>query len=176
MTDRDENMLELGRISGAWGIAGWVRVHSRTEPPENIFEYQPWRSDRPPGLFHVEEWRRQGPRLVCRLREVADRSAAEALAGAVVGIAPEALPPAGPGSWYWSDLIGLEVIDAAGARLGRVSGLIDAGAHDVLQVEAADGGEELLIPFVLDRYVLDVDLEAGAIRVDWQLDWSREPD
>ncbi|PKL95468.1 MAG: 16S rRNA processing protein RimM [Gammaproteobacteria bacterium HGW-Gammaproteobacteria-8] len=176
MTDRDAAELELGRISGAWGIAGWVRVHSRTEPPENIFDYQPWRSDRSPGLFHVEEWRRQGPRLVCRLREVADREAAEALTGTVLKIHPDQLPPAEPGHWYWSDLFGLDVLDAAGARLGTVSGLLDAGAHDVLQVDAADGGEALLIPFVLGNYVLEVDLEARCIRVDWELAWSREPD
>jgi len=168
--------LELGRICGAFGIAGWVRVHSRTEPPENIFEYEPWRSNRPPGLFHVEEWRRQGPRLVCRLREITDRDAAEALAGTVLTINAEELPPAEPGHWYWRDLVGLEVCDLSGVRLGSVSGLIDAGAHDVLQVDAADGGEQLLIPFVPGIYVEDVDLDARRIRVDWALAWSRDPD
>lgn len=176
MTDRDAGELELGRISGAWGIAGWVRVHSRTEPPENIFDYQPWRSERSPGLFHVEEWRRQGPRLVCRLREVGDRDTAEALAGTVLTIQAEQLPPAEPGHWYWSDLIGLEVVDASDQRLGTVSGLLDAGVHDVLQVAAADGGEDLLIPFVTGIYVQNVDLDSRRIRVDWELAWSRDPD
>jgi len=60
-------------------------------------------------------------------------------------------------------------------RLGSVSGLIDAGAHDVLQVDAADGGEQLLIPFVPGIYVEDVDLDARRIRVDWALAWSRDP-
>lgn len=175
MTDRDES-LELGRISGAWGIAGWVRVHSRTDPPENIFDYQPWRSDRPPGLFHVEQWRRQGSRLICRLREIPDRTAAEALTGATLRILATDLPPAEPGHWYWKDLIGLDVFDRSENRLGRVIGLIDASAHDVLRIEAADGGDEILIPFVLERFVLEVDLEAGRIMVDWELSWSREPD
>ena len=168
--------IELGRINGAWGTAGWVRVYSLTSPPEAIFEYQPWRSERSPGLFHVRQWRRQGPRLVAQLQEINDRDQADAAVGATLHVARGDLPPAEPGQWYWHDLLDMQVVDRHGAELGRVAGLIDAGAHDVLRVRAADGGDELLIPFVPDSYVLEVDLKTGRIRVDWALEWSRSPD
>lgn len=169
-----EERIEVGRINGAWGTAGWVKVFSLTDPPENIFEYQPWRCAPTPGLFHVRQWRRQGTRLVAQLDEVATRDQAEALAGTVISITAAQFPDAGAQSWYWHDLIGLAVEDANARALGRVAGLIDAGVHDVLRVTATDGGDELLIPFVPEVYVLGVDVDAGRIRVDWDPAWSRE--
>lgn len=171
-----DDRIELGRITGAWGTAGWVRVYSLTSPSESIFDYQPWRSERSPGHFHVRQWRRQGPRLVAQIDEIVDRDQAEAAVGATLHTTRDALPPAGPGQWYWHDLVGMQVVDREGRELGKVAGLIDVGAHDVLRVAAADGGEELLIPFVPDTYVLAVDGEARRIRVDWQLEWSRDPE
>lgn len=166
-----EDRVELGRLNGAWGTAGWVKVFSLTEPPENIFEYQPWRTAGSPGLLRVRQWRRQGPRLVAQLEEVGSREQAEALHGTRLFIDRGELPPTGSGTWYWHDLIGLEVFNLEGERLGRVRGLLDAGAHDVLEIERA-GGSDLLVPFVTGRYVDKVDLAAGTITVDWQLDWT----
>ncbi|MDT8449738.1 MAG: ribosome maturation factor RimM [Wenzhouxiangellaceae bacterium] len=182
--------IELGRINGAWGAAGWVKLFSLTDPPENIFDYQPWRIDSSPGLLVVHEWRRQGPKLVARLDRVETPDEAEALRGAVLFIDRADLPPPGPERYYWHDLIGMEVYNRAGVRLGRVVGLLDAGVHDVLRVAAEqrsapgfDSGpgsasdrvpRELLIPFVPDHYVFGVDRGAGRIDVDWEPEWSRE--
>jgi len=164
--------VELGRFNGAWGTAGWVKVFSLTEPAENIFEYQPWRAEASPGFFHVREWRRQGPRLVARLDEVASRDQAEALRGVALFIRRAEMPPVESGSWYWHDLIGLAVINRQGAVLGEVSGLLDAGVHDVLEVRSDRTGPGLLVPFVLGHFIDNVDLDAGRIIVDWQPDWT----
>ncbi len=168
----DADCIELGRLDGAWGAAGWVRVFSLTEPRENIFEYQPWRTDGEPGLLHVREWRRQGPRLVARLDEVADRDRAEGLRGLKLFVERSRLPEPPSESYYWTDLIGLDVLDAAGCSLGRVTGLLDAGVHDVLEVQPESPGRAaFLIPFVMSRFILRVDLSVGRIEVDWDPEW-----
>lgn len=170
--------VELGRLDGAWGTDGWVRVYSLTEPRENIFDYQPWLTDGEPGLLHVRDWRRQGPRLMARLDEVDDRDLAERLRGLKLYVTRTDLPEPASDSYYWNDLIGLEVVDTAGRDLGRVSGLLDAGAHDVLELEpTSPGAAPTLIPFVIPRFVRRVDLAAGRIEADWDPDWlADEPD
>ena len=81
----------------------------------------------------------------------------------------EALPPTGKGEYYWGDLIGLEVVNAADHILGRVLGLIETPGNAVMRV--GDGkGKERLLPFV-GTVVLDVDLSAQRLCVDWEADW-----
>lgn len=167
-----ENRVELGRLNGAWGTGGWVKVFSRTDPPENIFEYQPWRTSGPPGLLHVRQWRRQGPRLVARLEEVTTREQAESLHGTTLAMDRSELPGAGVGSYYWHDLIGLAVYNRDGDALGEVSSLLDAGAHDVLEIRRGDGDGVLLIPFVTGHFVDKVDLAGSRIDVDWLTEWT----
>ncbi|MFU8877901.1 MAG: ribosome maturation factor RimM, partial [Wenzhouxiangellaceae bacterium] len=151
--------------------AGWVRIHSRTDPAENIFDYQPWHADGMPEGVRVLEWRRQGHRLVARLDGIDDRTAAEAIAGVSLSIDRGQLPEPEPGSWYWRDLIGLRIVNLQGEDLGRVTGLLDAGAHDVLVAERSESGSEVLIPFVLEKVVKSVDLPSGRIVVDWDSSW-----
>lgn len=164
--------VEIGRLNGAWGTGGWVKVFSLTDPPENIFEYQPWRTSGSPGLLHVVQWRCQGPRLVARLQEVATREQAESLHGTRLTIERGKFPAAGTDSYYWHDLIGMVVYNRDGDRLGEVSGLMDAGAHDVLEIRRSGVGADLLVPFVLGRFVDKVDAVEGRIDVDWLAEWT----
>jgi 16S rRNA processing protein RimM len=123
----------------------------------------PWREIGLKGL------KPHGDGLVARFDGIEDRSAAEAMKGLFVGAPREALPETGENEYYWADLVGLEVVNAAGEQLGRVAGLIETGASDVLRVVADDGSERLL-PFVA-AVVLAVEKEAGLIRVEWGSDW-----
>ncbi|HKL52942.1 MAG TPA: ribosome maturation factor RimM [Wenzhouxiangellaceae bacterium] len=166
-----EDRVELGRLNGAWGTGGWVKVFSLTDPPENIFEYQPWRTAGSPGLLHVRQWRRQGPRLVARLEEVATREQAESLHGTMLAIDRDRLPGAEGDNYYWHDLIGLSVYNRDGELLGEVTGLLDAGAHDVLEIGRSGGGD-LLVPFVTGHFIDKVDLAGGRIDVDWLAEWT----
>ena len=170
--DPIDDPVELGRLNGAWGSAGWVKVYSLTDPPEQIFEYQPWRIPGPPGLLHIQQWRRQGPRLVVRLEEIKNRDQAEALQGTRLVVDRTDLPQAEDGTWYWHDLIGLEVVNREGQLLGLVKGLFDAGAHDVLEIRRDHSKADLLVPFVPGHFVDEVDLTAGRILVDWKPDWT----
>ena len=168
----EDTMIRVGRLNGPWGVAGAVKVFSYTDPPEQIFDYQPWRTDGSPGLLHVRSWRRQGPRLVAEIEEIPDREWAERLAGLTLSIPRTALPAPPAGQYYWQDLVGLEVVNREHVPLGRVRELLDAGVHDVLVIDRAGPGADHLVPFVPGRFVEAVDLDAGRIVVDWQPEWT----
>lgn len=180
MTPDPEERIELGHLTGAWGSAGWVKIFSRTDPPENIFEYQPWLTDGEPGRFHVREWHRRGRRLVAHIVEIADRDQADACRGLKLWVSRSALPEPDGQSWYWDDLIGLDAFALDGSSLGSVVGLLDTGAHDILRIRPTDDAqqdstvpppEEILVPFVAGRYVHSVDVAGGRIELDWDPDW-----
>ena len=160
----------VGRILGAWGVQGWVRVYSYTDPPEQIFEYLPWELAESDRSAEVVEWRRVGPRLVANLSQIDSPEAAAALADQPISVRRTLLPAAEPGSFYWHDLLGLEVVNLQGHRWGTIRRMLPTGAHDVMEV--ADDERTLLIPFVIDHFVHDVDLGAGRVRVDWPEEWE----
>ncbi|RMD80470.1 MAG: 16S rRNA processing protein RimM [Gammaproteobacteria bacterium] len=156
---------------GVYGVRGWVRVASHMDPREALLGCAPWllrRRGDPPGRWRHRvrplEGRAHGKGLVARLEGWEDRDQARELVGLEVWVPRDRLPPTGPREHYWADLEGLEVLNREGVRLGRVARLLETGAHDVLVVR---GERERLIPYVWDRYVLEVDLDAGRLMVDW---------
>lgn len=165
-------MVVLGRLAEPYGIRGWIRVHPYGDDPLSWAgmsawwvgsEGGPWRET---GLVSLKA---HGDGVVALLDGVSDRTSAEALKGMLVAAPREVLPVTGEDEFYWADLVGLEVVNGEGERLGRVAGLIETGANDVLRVVAEDGSERLL-PFVA-AVVQAVEKEAGRIRVEWGLDW-----
>ena len=168
MTDR---LVEIGRIVGLYGVQGWVRLESFTEPRKQIFRYLPWLLGGSGGTAEIEEvqGRELGNGLVGKLSGYDDRDAAATLIGATIRIRRSQLPQAQRGEYYWTDLEGLEVVTLEGVSLGKVSHLFATGANDVLVVR--DGTRERLIPFVPERFVLEVDLGQGRISVDWDPDF-----
>lgn len=168
-------MIVLGRIVAPFGVKGWVRIAPGGDDPESWAEMPTWWIGRDENAADDEwravpvlECRAHGSGLIACLEGVDDRDAAEALKGCLVAAPRESLPDPGDDTWYWADLIGLDVVNLADEPLGKVSGLLTTGAHDVLRVVDADG--ERLIPFVAE-YAKEVDAEHGRIRVDWQKDW-----
>jgi 16S rRNA processing protein RimM len=173
--------LIVGRISGVYGVKGWVKVHSDTDPREGITNYNPWyikQGSRENGEWHevqVENGRRQAKTVIAKLEGVDDRDMAMQLTGALIAIMPEQLQSLGNGEYYWRDLIGLRVINREGVELGMVLRLLETGANDVLVVGTDQPGRQVgrehLIPWTLGQAILEVDLEQGLIRVDWDEDF-----
>jgi len=154
----------VGRISGLYGVRGWVKVFSETEPRANILTYHPWylgAGHRPWGLA---EGRPHGKGLVARLAGCEDRDQAAAVVGLEIRIRRDQLPWPVADEFYWADLVGLSVETLEGKPLGRVGRVFATAANDVLVV---DGERERLLPFLWDRVIKDVDLGLGRIRVDW---------
>jgi 16S rRNA processing protein RimM len=161
-----DTTVTLGRISGVFGVRGWVKIHSFTEPRENVVTYRDWLlchegRERP---TRVLEGQRHGKTVIARLEDIDDRDAAQALVEWEIRVPRSALPPPEPGEYYWADLEGLRVCTAEGVDLGLVVRMLETPAHDVMVIQ---GERERLVPFVQGRYVLAVDLAAGTITVDW---------
>ncbi len=164
--------IQIGEISGVYGVKGWVKIYSYTQPRENVLHYSPWQLSHRGEVrtLKVMEGRRQGKAVVARLQGIESREQAEALRGARISIERSQLLPLAEGEYYWADLIGLEVFDSLGNSLGKVTNLMETGANDVLLVHGEDG-REILIPWIREQVIQEVDLEAGSIRVDWDPDY-----
>lgn len=165
-----ERRVVLGRIVGVFGVRGWVRVFSETDPLENILNYSPWLLNDASG---EREWRvlqgqRHGKGLIVRLQQCDDRDQAQALIGSNIAVRRSQLPPPAADEFYWTDLEGLAVETTAGVALGAVDGLLATGANDVLVVR---GERERLIPFVWEQVVRELDFAKGLMRVDWDPDF-----
>ena len=169
MTDALTQPVILGRIVGLFGVRGWIKVYSYTEPREAVLDYRDWLLGRDGDWQRVElaEGKRHGKAVIARLEGIDDRDAAAELIGSDIGVDRDALPEPEEGHYYWADLEGLAVVHRDGTELGRVACLVATGANDVLVV---DGPVERLIPFVPGTVILDVDLAAGVIHVDWEWD------
>ncbi len=114
------------------------------------------------------EGRAHGKGVVARLADCTDRDQAQLLMGCEIGIRRDQLPALAPGEYYWKDLIGLQVVNTEGDEFGSVQQLLETGANDVLVVQ---GERERLIPFVMKQVIVEVDLDQGRIRVDWDKDF-----
>jgi len=162
----------LGQVVGVFGVKGWVKIRSDTQPYDNILHYVPWYLHQPEGWvsWRVIASRQQAKGLIVQLEGVSDRDAAATLVGCEIAVPREQLPVPAEGDYYWTDLIGLRVRNREGEALGTVTGLLETGANDVLVVQ--EGDLQHLIPYVKGYYILQVDLAEGVIEVDWQRDYT----
>ena len=163
----------LGRLAGLYGVRGWFRIFSYAEPRAALLDYDEWLL-KVSGRWQataVIEGRQQGRTIVAKLAGIDDRETAAPFVGADIAVPRARLPGTAPGQYYWADLVGLEVRHRDGRELGTLEHMLATGAHDVMVIRpAAAGSKEILIPFVMDRFVLGVDLAAGRIDVDWEWD------
>lgn len=161
-----ETLVTVGRISGLFGVRGWVKIHSHTDPKSNILAYSPWYLKTADGWVRKEiaSGRPHGKGLVARLEGCDDRDQAARWIGAEIAVRRDQLPLPEEGEYYWADIEGLRVSTTEGVQLGVVDHLMATGANDVLVVR---GERERLIPFIPGQVVVDVDLENGTMRVDW---------
>lgn len=165
---RQARRLVLGHVSGVYGVRGWVKIYSETEPLEGILGYAPWYLGDGDAPRHVAEGKRHGKGLIARIEGCEDRDGAAALVGMQISIPRDRLPPPAEDEVYWADLEGLSVETLAGQRLGKVDRLFATPGNDVLVVK---GERERLIPFIWGQVIADVDFDRGLIRVDWDPDF-----
>ena len=170
MNDQTRRIL-MGRIHGAFGVRGELKLESFSNPPEAILRYRPLVLRTAQGVERELEsvrGRSTAKGLVASLPGIDDRDAAEALRGAELHVPRSALPPPAPGEYYWVDLEGLAVVNTEGADFGTVSHLFSTGANDVL---VARGDRERMIPFIEPDYIVSVDFEARLVTVEWDAEF-----
>jgi 16S rRNA processing protein RimM len=174
-----ERIIVLGRIGGAFGVTGWVKIQSYTDPPGNLLKYPVWllrsaaKREWTPNRFLQGREVSQG--VQAQLEGVTTRDQAAELHGTEIGIRRSELPELADGEYYWNDLIGLDAFSVAGVSLGRIEEILETPAHPLLRIVEAAGGrksDELLVPLVRER-VKKVDLAERKITLDWQREWLR---
>jgi 16S rRNA processing protein RimM len=165
------SMVIMGRIAAAQGIRGWVKIQPYTEQLDSLLDYRSWWIGNEHGPWReveVQQCEVHNKTLAAQLPDCPDRNAAEKLKGLLVAVPRSSLPRQSEDEYYWSDLIGLAVVNEEGMRLGTVANLLETGANQVLSVKGDDG--VILIPFVATAIRL-VDLQNKVIRVDWSEDY-----
>jgi len=161
--------IVLGRIVGTYGVRGWVKVHSETDPKEGILGYSPWLVGDSDVERAVISGRRHGKGIIAHLAGCDDREQAMELLGQEIAVTRDRLPPPTDDEFYWADIEGLKVWTVTDPlELGVVERLFSTGANDVLVVV---GDRERLLPFIWDQVIRSVDFEAGRIEVDWDPDF-----
>jgi 16S rRNA processing protein RimM len=177
--------IEVGRVLGAWGVKGGLKIKPFAADPQALFSTKRWYLQPPestapglrlaaathradlPTLLRVVSAKVHGDGVVATVQDVTDRDMAEALRGARIFVSRTSFPTPEANEFYWVDLIGMTVVNQATERLGTVVDLIETGPHCVIRVQPADASaEEVLIPFV-DAYVGKVDPAGRTIHVEW---------
>lgn len=164
-----DGYLSIGKISGAHGVNGSLKIHLYAEDPEAIKIGSSLlvrrKADKQQRSLTVTGWRPHGRVFLLSCREITSRSQAENEVGGELVILRSDLPDPGEGTYYWVDIIGLSVYTMEDVFIGRVKSILPTGSNDVYIVYNEQTGEETLIP-AIKSVVRSVDLEAGRIRVE----------
>jgi 16S rRNA processing protein RimM len=165
MSDETSALIQLGFVGAPFGVRGWIKLRSHTDPPERLLEHRQlhigqgtaWQS------YRIEASGRSGGALTVKLAGIEDRDQAQALRGAQVCVPRSELPQRDDRDFYRADLIGCEVVNLDGASLGNVQHFIESPAQVLMVVR---GTREFWIPAV-PQHLRRVDLQARRVVVDW---------
>jgi len=165
MSDETSALIQLGFVGAPFGVRGWIKLRSHTDPPERLLEHRQlhigqgtvWQS------YRIEASGRSGGSLTVKLAGIEDRDQAQALRGAQVCVPRSELPQRDDRDFYRADLIGCEVVNLDGTSLGNVQHFIESPAQVLMVVR---GTREFWIPAV-PQHLRRVDLQARRVVVDW---------
>ena len=165
MSGEASALIQLGIVGAPFGVRGWVKLRSHTDPPERLLEHRKWQIGREGAwrTFSIEASGRSGGALTVKLAGIEDRDQATALRGAQICVPRAELPRSGAKDFYRADLIGCEVVNLAGIRLGVVQHFVETPAQVLMVVR---GEREYWVPAV-PPHLRRADLQARRVVVDW---------
>ena len=168
---KDDKKIYLGKITGVHGIKGWLKIQSYSSPPENILNYSQWiiNNQGEEDFYSIEKGRKQNNKIVVKLEKIDDRNTAESLINSKIQILRSDLPKLSNENYYWSDLVGLSVLDSEEEAIGKVESLIATGANDVMVINTSKD-ERVLVPFVMHEIIKEVNVELNYIKIDWSIE------
>lgn len=182
----------LGHVTGVSGLKGWIKIHSDTNPRENIVSYPAWWLEQSSGWSQVKvvDGRPQGKTIVAQIEGISSPEQASELIGAKIAVDRGSMPQLSSGEYYWADLTDMQVQTSDGIQIGPVSRLFETGANDVMvvtdereqPVEEAGNAQasgksvlavkkEVLVPWLVPDVIKDVDMSNRIITVDWDPDF-----
>lgn len=162
----DDKFIIVGQLGKTYGVHGWVKVNSFTNPIDNLLDYDPWfyQQNNKWTELPVTEAQLQGNSIVAHIEGYNTPEAARALTGIEIAVQRSQLPALAKDEYFWCDLVGLQVVTTKGVQLGKVNRLFHTGANDILVIE---GKKEHLIPYIKNHFVLNVDIPKQTMIVDW---------
>ncbi|KPJ67386.1 MAG: hypothetical protein AMJ43_03755 [Coxiella sp. DG_40] len=162
-----QNKIIIGRFGSTYGIKGWIKIISFTDPKVKILQYQPWwiKKNQQWQQIDIEDSKCHGKNIIVKLHDIDNCDQAKTYTNIDINIQHDQLPKLPKDEYYWSDLEGLTVLDKSGKKLGIVDHLIETGSNDVLVIK---NGKQHLIPYI-DNVIIKVDLKKKIIKVDWEL-------
>jgi len=174
-----DDLIQVGYVSGAYGLVGGIRITPHSVDADALLNVKTWWLDKPTlRAVNVRTAKYHSGDVVATLVGMRDRDEAEALKGATVQVSRSLFPALEEDEYYWTDLIGMDVVNLQGEALGKVTDMMHNGAQSILRITpgADPAGEpdakvqDRLVPFV-DQFVKTVDLKAKLITLDWGLDY-----
>ena len=162
----------LGKVTGPQGLDGSVRIKSYTAHPEDIASYGPVTDKEGRSQFDIQILRSTNKGLVAKLGGIEDRAAAEAIKGLELYVTRDVLPEPEEGEFYFSDLIGLDVVSIEGNLIGKVKSMDNFGAGNLIEIEFGEMNS-FILPFS-DQAVPVIDIVGGRVVV--RLPDEDEPD
>ena len=167
--DEKNELVVMGRVVAPYGVFGWLKIVPDTEEFDGLLDYKTWwiGKDSDWRELKVESAKTHNDVLVVKLQGIEDRDAAVACKGKQIAVPRASLPKLKSEEYYWSDLIGLAVKNQQNVDFGKITDVFATGANDVI---VATGDKERLIPYIA-QVILEVDLEAKTILVDWDADF-----
>lgn len=168
--DTSTDWVIVGRFGRTHGIKGFIKVHSFTDPADNILRYTDWHARianrwEPLKILHLEV---NASSILAQIEGYPEREQVASLTNAEIAISRTQLPSLEAGEYYWHELIGMEVINQQDQHFGKVIEIIPTGTNDVLVVE---GEKRQLIPYLPGRFIVEIDPSQRLIRVDWDMDF-----
>jgi len=160
----------MGKVSGPFGIKGWLKINSFAEKIETLGNYDHWyisQNEKNWEEIKVQQCIVNLNKIRVKFIGVDDRTKADPYKNYLIGIPRELLPTLGPKEFYWNDLLGFEVINLENILFGKVGSFIETGVNDVFVVE---GNKKRLIPYTL-KTIQKVDVKQRKIIVDWDEDF-----
>jgi len=175
MSEETKELHVLGKISGYYGVKGWLKIYSYTQPRDNIVRYKNLKVKFSKNALwqdiKLDSGKAHGKGVVAHFDGYDSRESAASLIGAELAVYRSDFKRADKNEYYWTDLIGLTALNLDGVELGKVKSLLETAANDVLVINTKEK-EEILVPFVMQHYVANVDLDAGTITLDWSVSWN----
>ena len=172
-----DDLIQVGYVSGAYGLVGGIRITPHSTDADALLNVKTWWLDKPTlRAVSVRTAKYHSGDVVATLVGLRERDEAEALKGATIQVSRKDFPALEEDEYYWTDLIGLDVVNLQGEALGKVADMMHNGAQSILRIKPLEEGgpdakaADRLVPFV-DQFVKTVDLESKLITLDWGLDY-----
>jgi 16S rRNA processing protein RimM len=162
----EKEQIVVGKIGAPYGIKGWLKITSFTQPLMNILDYDPWylQQGQTWKPVTIEAGHQHGKGIIVKFADFDTPEKARILTGTTIAVMREQLPALTQREYYWADLEGLTVINYTGEVLGKIIYLMETGSNDVLVVK---GDKELAIPYLLDEVIINIDLAKKEMHVHW---------